>query len=332
MSATTHYELLGIPEDADDDTIGKAYRSLIRHYHPDRAGTTGASMSQKLNEAYAVLRDPDTRRLYDRDRVQGPASSTTSAAPEPRPEQAPQPAAPAPRPDMTGTWRRLPLRVRLVPPGSGKYFLAAVAFVAVAGIFAWGFRWYESAVDTDLDFRRDAYISATAWACYMWVFGAPAILLAGRGWLGLITRYAALAIYVVAWVTVPLSLLFGAFYLSSAAWVIPVEGALLAAGYLFGWRWSLYRARATDAQKLERLMFEGVRDGTGPWKVLEHAGGDYWLAEHPENGARFNLKMIMAKVEPGMWVLLNKFGKVLSSVPATATVTWSELKDLFRAR
>ena len=36
------YEVLGVPEDADKQTIKKAYRKLAAEHHPDRGGADGA--------------------------------------------------------------------------------------------------------------------------------------------------------------------------------------------------------------------------------------------------------------------------------------------------
>lgn len=61
------YEVLGVDRDADDETIKQAYRALARELHPDVAGENGASEGfRELTEAYAVLSDPEARRLYDR--------------------------------------------------------------------------------------------------------------------------------------------------------------------------------------------------------------------------------------------------------------------------
>jgi molecular chaperone DnaJ len=61
------YATLGVPKDADDDAIKKAYRKLARTWHPDRnPGDTAAETKFKdIGEAYAVLSDPEQRKQYD---------------------------------------------------------------------------------------------------------------------------------------------------------------------------------------------------------------------------------------------------------------------------
>lgn len=62
------YEVLGVPRDADEAALKKAYRRLAMEYHPDRNnGDRGAEAKFKeLTEAYEVLRDPEKRAVYDR--------------------------------------------------------------------------------------------------------------------------------------------------------------------------------------------------------------------------------------------------------------------------
>lgn len=61
------YEVLGIPKDADDAAIKKAYRTLAKKYHPDaNPGDKEAEAKFKeASEAYAILIDPDKRSKYD---------------------------------------------------------------------------------------------------------------------------------------------------------------------------------------------------------------------------------------------------------------------------
>src|SRR5579884_2760128 len=60
-----YYATLGVPIDADFDTIKRAYRQLARRYHPDLAGPEGATQMKRINRAYAVLSDPQKRQQYD---------------------------------------------------------------------------------------------------------------------------------------------------------------------------------------------------------------------------------------------------------------------------
>ena len=60
-----YYGILGVPMDAESDTIKRAYRQLARRYHPDLAGPEGAVQMKRINRAYDVLRDPQKRLNYD---------------------------------------------------------------------------------------------------------------------------------------------------------------------------------------------------------------------------------------------------------------------------
>ena len=62
-----YYEVLGVPKDADDAAIKKAYRQLAKKYHPDmNPGDKEAEIKFKeASEAYAVLSDAEKRRQYD---------------------------------------------------------------------------------------------------------------------------------------------------------------------------------------------------------------------------------------------------------------------------
>ena len=60
-----YYAILGIPIDADEDTLKQAYRQLARRYHPDLAGPEGAVHMKRINRAYDVLSDPEKRLNYD---------------------------------------------------------------------------------------------------------------------------------------------------------------------------------------------------------------------------------------------------------------------------
>src|SRR5580765_69118 len=61
------YAILGVPQDADDAAIKKAYRKLARTHHPDKnPGDAAAEQRFKdVGEANSVLSDPEKRREYD---------------------------------------------------------------------------------------------------------------------------------------------------------------------------------------------------------------------------------------------------------------------------
>ena len=63
-----YYETLGIDRSAADGEIKRAYRKLAMQYHPDRNkdDTDAERKFKEINEAYAVLSDPDKRSAYDR--------------------------------------------------------------------------------------------------------------------------------------------------------------------------------------------------------------------------------------------------------------------------
>lgn len=66
MKFKDYYEVLGVPRDATQDDVKRAYRKLARKFHPDVSKDTDAEARFKeLGEAYAVLKDPEKRTAYD---------------------------------------------------------------------------------------------------------------------------------------------------------------------------------------------------------------------------------------------------------------------------
>jgi DnaJ domain/DnaJ central domain len=61
-----YYAVLGVPRDADEETIKKAFRTQARSLHPDVSEDPAAPEKfRRLTEAYGVLSKPTTRLLYD---------------------------------------------------------------------------------------------------------------------------------------------------------------------------------------------------------------------------------------------------------------------------
>ena len=65
--ARDYYDVLGVSLDASADEVQRAYRAQARRQHPDVDPSPGAEERfKRLNEAYNVLSDPQTRTRYDR--------------------------------------------------------------------------------------------------------------------------------------------------------------------------------------------------------------------------------------------------------------------------
>ena len=62
-----YYELLGVPRNASDADIKRAFRALARELHPDVSGEANAELRfREVAEAYEVLSDSERRATYDR--------------------------------------------------------------------------------------------------------------------------------------------------------------------------------------------------------------------------------------------------------------------------
>lgn len=126
----THYEVLGVPPDADAETIRAAYVALAKANHPDRRRgddpdrrARAEARMRQANQAWHVLRDPARRRDYDLG-LPGPGGARPSSGTRPttgrRPATAGVGSRPAPPSGVVvpashaGAWRWGPVVVLVV--------------------------------------------------------------------------------------------------------------------------------------------------------------------------------------------------------------------------
>ena len=81
----SHYDVLGVSRTATDEDVKAAYRAKAKLFHPDvkksknlgNSGDDGDDEFKLVNEAYSILGNPVTRRLYDQG-VSGDALSSAA--------------------------------------------------------------------------------------------------------------------------------------------------------------------------------------------------------------------------------------------------------------
>jgi curved DNA-binding protein CbpA len=96
LSEQDHYEVLEIPRDAQPEGIERAYRFILATYREDSLagysvvrGADAAAIRERVETAYRVLSDGESRRAYDASLAGGRRAS----APEPAAEAEPAPEA-----------------------------------------------------------------------------------------------------------------------------------------------------------------------------------------------------------------------------------------------
>jgi len=69
-----YYDIMGVPKSASQDDIKKAYRELVKRYHPDlhKDDSQAPRHMSEVNEAYDTLSDPAKRQQYDTYGKSGP--------------------------------------------------------------------------------------------------------------------------------------------------------------------------------------------------------------------------------------------------------------------
>ena len=81
MEYRDYYATLGVPRQASQADVKKAYRKLARQHHPDvnKSDAEAERRFKEVNEAYEVLGDPEKRKLYDQLGANWPAYQQAGA-------------------------------------------------------------------------------------------------------------------------------------------------------------------------------------------------------------------------------------------------------------
>lgn len=79
---TEPFAVLGLPRDAAEAEVKKAYRNLALLNHPDKAGPTGLEKMKQINVAYELI--------IDRELCKPQRATPTSPAPKPKPLPTPK--------------------------------------------------------------------------------------------------------------------------------------------------------------------------------------------------------------------------------------------------
>ena len=98
------YAVLQVHDSAEPEVIEVAYRRLARKYHPDvNTSPDATEMMQRLNDAYAVLSNPQKRSAYDHQRRARRRAEPKRQGPTARQQRARQ--ARTERSEPTGQWQ-----------------------------------------------------------------------------------------------------------------------------------------------------------------------------------------------------------------------------------
>lgn len=180
------YRELGVSPGASGEAIRQAYLALARRYHPDRAPTGRAAeyeeRMKRINTAYELLRDPESRRRYDM--LRAPHAAPSQVTPR-------APTAPRAQPNDPYTQMRAGYQQRVYRVQASTRALPAWA-QALSGLFA-GLGLVAGFL-LGLPFGIVGCIPGAMvgmvvgmlvglWAVYVLALGLPTALL---GWLGLL--------------------------------------------------------------------------------------------------------------------------------------------------
>lgn len=94
MPVINYYAILGVPLQAPQEEIKKAYRKLALQFHPDRnrGDRQAEAKIREVNAAYEILGNPETRKTYDRLRLGYVEPMVPRRDTEPEPDESVSPS------------------------------------------------------------------------------------------------------------------------------------------------------------------------------------------------------------------------------------------------
>ncbi|MCS6919990.1 MAG: J domain-containing protein [Fimbriimonadales bacterium] len=182
------YRELGVAPNASAETIRQAYLALARRYHPDRA-PAGQVMEyeermKRINTAYEVLSNPDSRRLYDQLRTSrqqnGVLRQGVSTAGAPRAQTR------DPYPQMRAGYQQRLYRIQASTHGLPPWAQALSGLFAGLGLvtgFILGLPFGIIGCIPGAMVGTVVGLLVGLWAVYLFALGLPAVLVGGLGWL-----------------------------------------------------------------------------------------------------------------------------------------------------
>ncbi len=181
------YRELGVAPNASAEAIRQAYLALARRYHPDRAPEGRVAeyeeRMKRINTAYEVLSNPDSRRLYDRLRAPQlqngvPKQGVSFTAPRAQPRD--------PYTQMRAGYQQRLYRVQASTHGLPPWARALSGLFAGLGLVAGFILGLPFGIIGCIPGAMVGMVVGMLiglWAVYLFALGLPAVLLGGLGLL-----------------------------------------------------------------------------------------------------------------------------------------------------
>ncbi|MCX7992954.1 MAG: J domain-containing protein [Fimbriimonadales bacterium] len=179
------YRELGVAPNATAETIRQAYLALARRYHPDRAPAGRVAeyeeRMKRINSAYEVLSNPESRQLYDRLRTPqlqngAPKRGVSATTPHAQPRD--------PYTQMRAGYQQRLYRVQASTQGLPPWAQAMSGLFAGLGLvtgFVLGLPFGIIGCIPGAMVGMVAGMLVGLWAVYVFALGLPAALLGGLG-------------------------------------------------------------------------------------------------------------------------------------------------------